>query len=78
MEFKLKYGPNFSVVDELQTVTVKPDDVEEGQLEVEVIGEIPIQINYQYQYTYNGELITPLEIPRQTQKEKLTLKINCR
>ena len=75
MEFKLKYGPNFSIVDELQTFTVKPDDVEEGQLEVEVIGEIPgIAINYQYQYTYGGELITPLEIPRANSKRKINFK----
>ena len=75
MEFKLKYGPNFSIVDELQTFTVEPDNVEEGQLEVEVIGEIPgIAINYQYQYTYNGEPITPYEIPTANSKRKINFK----
>tara|TARA_A100001201_G_scaffold20328_1_gene22742 strand:- start:140 stop:3964 length:3825 start_codon:yes stop_codon:yes gene_type:complete len=60
MEFKLKYGNNFSLVNGLQTFTIT-DTIKEGTIEVETIGnDSGIQITgYQFLISYNGQVLYP-------------------
>ena len=60
MEFKLKYGNNFSVVNGLQTFTIT-DTIKNGTIEVETIGnDSGIQITgYQFLISYNGQMLYP-------------------
>ena len=60
MEFKLKYGNNFSVVNGLQTFTIT-DTIKNGTIEVETIGnDSAIQITgYQFLISYNGQMLYP-------------------
>ena len=60
MEFKLKYGNNFSLVNELQTFTIT-DTIKKGTIEVETIGnDSGIQITgYQFLISYNGQMLYP-------------------
>ena len=60
MEFKLKYGNNFSLVNGLQTFTIT-DTIKEGTIEVETIGnDSGIQITgYQFLISYNGQALYP-------------------
>ena len=60
MEFKLKYGNNFSVVNGLQTFTIT-DTIKNGTIEVETIGnDSGIQITgYQFLISYNGQALYP-------------------
>ena len=60
MEFKLKYGNNFSLVNGLQTFTIT-DIIKKGTIEVETIGnDSGIQITgYQFLISYNGQVLYP-------------------
>ena len=60
MEFKLKYGNNFSLVNGLQTFTIT-DTIKNGTIEVETIGnDSGIQITgYQFLISYNGQMLYP-------------------
>ena len=60
MEFKLKYGNNFSLVNGLQTFTIT-DTIKNGTIEVETIGnDSGIQITgYQFLISYNGQVLYP-------------------
>ena len=60
MEFKLKYGNNFSVVNGLQTFTIT-DTIKNGTIEVETIGnDSGIQITgYQFLISYIGQVLYP-------------------
>ena len=60
MNFKLKYGNNFSFVNGLQTFTIT-DTIKKGTIEVETIGnESGIQITgYQFLISYNGQMLYP-------------------
>ena len=60
MEFKLKYGNNFSLVNGLQTFTIT-DTIKNGTIEVETIGnDSAIQITgYQFLISYNGQMLYP-------------------
>ena len=60
MEFKLKYGNNFSLVNGLQTFTIT-DTIKNGTIEVETIGnDSAIQITgYQFLISYNGQALYP-------------------
>ena len=60
MEFKLKYGNNFSLVNGLQTFTIT-DTIKEGTIEVEtIVNDSGIQITgYQFLISYNGQVLYP-------------------
>ena len=60
MEFKLKYGNNFSLVNGLQTFNIT-DTIKNGTIEVETIGnDSSIQITgYQFLISYNGQALYP-------------------